>query len=169
MPLSTKTRLLARLTGALVVGAAVLAPQAASAGQTLTIAPGQSWAGVLASAQPGDTSVSSLSSWTTSPRAAATPALAAAAKPRCRGRRSNSTPANCRATRLHASPAEASSTTRACEPAGRCRHTERRHAANRSGRLCDGMTIDSVRVKEGLLLADDAAQVRPRRGRRAGL
>lgn len=57
MPLSTKTRLLARLTGALVVGAAVLAPQAASAGQTLTIAPGQSWSTVLASAQPGDTVV----------------------------------------------------------------------------------------------------------------
>lgn len=57
MPLTTMTRLLARLTGAMVVGAAVLAPQAASAGNTLTISPGQSWSSVLSQAQPGDTVV----------------------------------------------------------------------------------------------------------------
>src|SRR5262245_38771212 len=56
-----------------------------------------------------------------------------------------------------------SSTTMISVPAGAWRNTDARQRRSRSGRLCDGMTIDRPADKPFLLLVDDAVQPPPRR------
>src|SRR5262249_19073774 len=104
-----------------------------------------------ASAQPGATSVSSLSTWTPAPPARAPPALAATQKPADRSSRTTHAP-NAEAVWLTTPPGDPSSTTSTCVPGGRHRRTLDRHSASRSARLWLGMTIDRL-GNTSLLLA----------------
>src|SRR5262249_55067550 len=140
--------------------------QRRTSGATAAAAGSAKWANA-ASAQPGSTSVSSLSNSITRARAASIPALAAAQKPRRRGERRPRTCGNSAAAALTEPSGEPSSTTTTSVPLGAYRVTLARQARSKSGRLWLGMTIDNSADKLGLPTADEAVKVAPGVGRTA--